>query len=128
MHQLVECAELIKPLRCSFRTYLWYSGYVVNAVSHQREVVDNLFWRYAKFIHDALAVHLGIGHGVDQGHMLGYQLRHVLITRRNHRSAFLLGSHGRIGADDIVCLDTLYTNQGQTHCSDQIVYWLNLLP
>ena len=128
MHQLVECAELIKPLRCSFRPYFWHTRNVVNAVAHKRKVVNDLLWCYTEFIYDALAVHLGIGHGVDQGHMLGYQLRHVLITRRNHRSAFLLGSHGRIGADDIVCLDTLYTNQGQTHCSDQIVYWLNLLP
>ena len=49
------------------------------------------------------------------------------ITRRNHRSAFLLGSHGHIGADDIVCLDTLYTNEANPLLGS-IVYWLNLLP
>src|SRR5690606_40944498 len=55
--------------------------YVVHAVAHQRQQVDDLVRPHAVLLHDGLvAVHAAAAHGVHQGDARAHQLHEVLVA------------------------------------------------
>ena len=59
--------------------------------------------------------------------MFVHQLREVLVTGRDQGIRLLLGRLFRIGADDIVSLDTRHDDHRITQCLDQFIQRLDLV-
>ena len=124
----VQRAVSIKPLGGGFRSDFGHAGDVVDAVAHQRQVVDDKLWRHPVLGDHAVAVDLGVVHRVDQGHMLGDELRHVLVTGGDDRPASHTSRLGRQRADDVVGLDVGNAQQRHTHGFDDLEDRRNLHP
>ena len=118
----------IKPLGGSLRADLGYAGDVVDTVAHQRQVVDDALRRHAVLGDHAVAVELGVVHGVDQGDVLRDELRHVLVAGGDDGPSSHARGLGRQRADDVVGLDVGNAQQRHAHGFDDLEDGRNLHP
>ena len=79
-NQLIQRSILIQPPGCCFGTNLGNPWNIVRGISHQCQVIDNLFGFYTKFFHHALFVKPAVVHGVDQRDTLIDQLGKILVA------------------------------------------------
>jgi len=105
-----------------------YAWNVVRRIAHQREVVDDLLGRYAKFLFNALNVHHAAGHGVNQRDVAINQLGHVLVTGGDDHWSVCRGAAAGQRADDIIGLHAFNAQQGETQRNHTGVQWLDLHP
>ncbi|KAF1030450.1 MAG: hypothetical protein GAK37_01366 [Pseudomonas sp.] len=99
---------------------------VVGRITHQRQIVDDLLGCDAELFLHALDVHRATGHGVDQGNVPVHQLRHVLVTGRNHHRTVGRCAAAGQGADHVVGLYTLDAQQRETQGDHALVQRLDL--
>jgi len=124
--QVVQIFVGLQPFNRCFRAAFVHAGDVVDLVPDQGQVIHNLVGRDAKFIHYAVTIHGGFGHGVDQGNVVADQLSHVLVTGGDHHiDAFAGGLVGQ-GANHIIGFHTRHDQQRQAHGLDDLVDGLNL--
>ena len=121
-------AEPLDPLRRRLRANLGDSRDVVDAVPHEREVVDDPLRRHAVLGRHALPVEGRLAHRVDQRHVVADELRHVLVRGRDDRRPATGGGLCREGADHVVRLDVRHDQQRHAHRLDDLVDRLDLLP
>ncbi len=122
----VEAAVLGQPLRRGLRPALLHTGNVVDAVAHQREVVDDLVRPHAELLHHRGGVERGVGHRVDEFDAGLDQLREILVAGR-HRHVDACGD-GALGqrADHVVGLDAVDAQDRKTERGDDRHHRLDL--
>ena len=121
LNNVVQVFVALQPFYRGFRATLVYSGDVVDLVSDQGEVIDDLLRGHAEFFHHAVPVHPRLGHGIDQGDVIADQLRHILVAGRHHHINALAGRFVGKGADHIVGLNARHCQQRQSHGLDDLV-------
>ena len=127
----IERAILLDPLHRGLGADLGHAWHIVDCIAHQGQPIDDALGRHAESRSHALAIEpLGRrivpGHGVDQGHMVIDQLRHVLIAGGHHRAdALAPGALGQ-GANDVVGLDARHHDERPAHGPHHLVDGGNL--
>ena len=111
LNEVVEVVVALQPFDGGFRAAFVYTGNVIDFVTHQGEVIDDLLRGNTKLFNDPVPVHGGFGHGVDEGHVVADQLGHVLVAGRHDHIDALAGGFMGQGADDIVGLDAGHDQQ-----------------
>ncbi|MNZ45821.1 hypothetical protein D3C78_634850 [compost metagenome] len=98
-----------------------HAGNVVHLVPHQGQVVDDELGGHAELLDHPFPIGLHILHGVDQGDMVGDQLRHVLVTCADEHGQLFLGRLAGERADHVVGLDPFDHQEGEAHRLDHLV-------
>ena len=114
--QRINVLVLVQPFGSRLRAHLGDARDVVGLVTDQCEVIDNLFRPDIKLFLHTVAVHVGVGHGVDQCHLLIDELRHVLVAGRYQHLHTGFGGGAAQGADHVIRFDALDAQQRQTEC------------
>ncbi len=122
----VQGAIFVEPLGRGLGPYLGHAGDVVGGVAHQGQVIDDALGRHTEFCHHAGRIQQGVAHGVDEGHLLVHQLRHVLVAGGDEGVPALARGLARQGADDIVRLHPGHLQQGQSHGAHQGMQGIDL--
>ena len=122
----VERAMLGDPLHGRFRPHLLHTGHVVHGIPDQGQVVDDEVRWHAELGHHARHVELLVGHGVDQGDVLGHQLGHVLVAGGDHHAVTGFGAHLGKRADGVIGLDAGHFQDGPAHQPHHLVDGLDL--
>ena len=118
---LVDAADPLQQGQCGLLADTCHAGNVVHLVPHQRQVIDDELGRYAELLDHPFPIGLHILHGVDQGDMVGDQLRHVLVAGADEHRQLFLGRLTGQGADHVVSLHPFDHQEGETHCLDHLV-------
>ena len=130
-HDAFQRPVLLQPFHRSLGADLAHPGHVVDRIAHQREPVDDPLRRHPEFGQHTLAVQsLGrrivAGHGVDQGHVIIDQLRHVLVAGAHHRAQPLAPGALTERADHIIGLDAFDHDERPAHSAHHAVDRRNL--
>ncbi|OQA33369.1 MAG: hypothetical protein BWY57_01231 [Betaproteobacteria bacterium ADurb.Bin341] len=107
----IERAVLAQPLHRCFGAALGHARYVIDRITHQRQIIDHTLRRHAELgRHPGHIEHL-VAHAVVPAHLVVDELGQILIAGGNHR--FQPGSGGlcRQGADHIVGLNPFDHNE-----------------
>ena len=106
---VVQVVVALKPFDRGLRSALVDAGDVVHLIAHQGQVIDNLLRSNAEFLHHAVPVHPGLGHGVNQRNVIADQLRHVLVAGGDHHIDAFAGCFVGEGADHVVGLNACHS-------------------
>ena len=112
---VVQRAVLRQPFHRGFRPDFRNTWHVIDAVTDQRQVIDDALRRYAEFFLDTSDVENFIGHGVDQRDLRRHQLRDVLVAGGNHHAQSCLFGLPRQRADHVIGLDAANFQQRPAH-------------
>ncbi len=126
LHQRIERTIGVEPLGGGLRADLVDARHVVDAVSDQRQVVDDARRRDAELRRNTRDIERFAAHRVHQRRALVDQLREVLVAGRDHGSQAMLCGLACERADDIVGLDALDFDDGPAECPYRRVDGLDL--
>ena len=116
----VESSIFVQPHCRSLRANLRHARYVVRGVTDESQVINNLFGGNVELLLDTIAIHDPVGHCIDQRDIILDKLCHILVAggdqARHVVSLCLLNE----GTDNVICLDTLDTQQGQAKCRNNV--------
>ena len=101
-NKLIQRAIFGQPLRGGLRPALGYAGYVVDGITDQRQVINDLVRAYAKLFQHASLIEHFARHRVFNAHMLVHQLRHVLVAGRHDGFNAVLRTPGCKRADHVI--------------------------
>jgi hypothetical protein len=104
------------------------AGHVVDAVAHQREVVDDLVGAHAELRHHAGFVERVVAHRVEQRHLGAHQLCEILVARGDQHGHARRAGLARERADHVVGLDAGNAQHRDAQRLDQLDHRLDLLP
>ena len=104
----------------------WHAGNVVDLIAHQRQVIDDQLRTDTEFRFHAIDVVDATGHGVDQRNVRADQLSHVLVAGGDHHVTALGSALAGQGADYVIGLNALDTQQRVAHGLDAGVQRLDL--
>ena len=114
VHVAIVCQKLDSRLGANFRD----SRNVIASIAHKRQVVPNLFWRKSVLFYHlgrAKVYTIGALGQVEQVNLVGHNLGHVLVLRKNHHMVkaglYCSGSHA---GHHIVSLVTRLRKQGDS--------------
>ena len=99
--QVVHVAIIVQQLDGRLRAYLWYAGYVVACVTHEGEIIANLFRREPVLFQYLLGAEIyavGALRQMEKVNLICHDLRHVLVFTENHdtvESSLDRGHRGR---------------------------------
>ena len=103
----VERAVLRQPFDGGLRADLGHARHVVDAVAHQRQVIDDARGRHAELGQHAGLVEQLVRHGIDEPHLRVHELGQILVAGGNQHGNAGGGGLPRQGADDVVGLDAV---------------------
>ena len=123
-----QVAEFLEPLDGGLGAAARHARDIVDTVADQGQVVDDALRRHAELGDDPLPVQALVAHGIDQGDVLSYQLRQILVAGGDEGCQAAGGGAGRQGADDVVGFHFWHRQQRQPQGTDHGVERLDLLP
>jgi hypothetical protein len=125
-HQRLQRTKFLQPFRRGFRPNALHARNIVDAVTHQRQIVHDPFRRHTEFGDHRVAIHDRVGHGVDQRDALVHQLGDVLVTGGDQHVHAGIGRALRQRSDDVIGLDPRFAQQRQAKRAHQCVQRFDL--
>ena len=121
---VIDRTELLQERYCGLLPYSFATRYIIRSIAHETQQIDNLLLVlqsvFIAYLFDAHQFETACVARPIHEHMLGDQLR-VILVRRSHIDfkTGLFALHGE-RTDDIVCLKTGYFKHGYIHRLQQL--------